>query len=441
MGIRIPQKVSQILDTLQEHGYEAYAVGGCVRDSVLGRVPDDWDITTSARPEQVKEIFRRTVDTGLQHGTVTVLIGKEGFEVTTYRVDGEYEDGRHPKEVIFTGNLEEDLKRRDFTINAMAYNPSRGMVDLYGGMEDLERGIIRCVGDPRERFTEDALRILRAVRFSAQLGFQIDPDTREALKELAPNLSHVSAERIQTELVKLLVSPHPDYLKTAYEGGITGIVLPEFDAMMETPQNSIHHCYPVGEHTLCSMKEIQADKVLRLTMLFHDMGKPAVRVRDENGFDHFKGHQKLGEEMAVKILRRLKFDNDTLDKVRRLVRWHDFRCRAEATAVRKAVYKVGEDIFPMLLKVQKADCMAQSQYQRTEKLERLFEVEKLYQRIIEEKQCISLKMLAVTGRDLIALGMKPGKEIGEILHRLLEYVLEHPADNQKEILLALLKEK
>lgn len=441
MGIRIPQKVSQILDALQEHGYEAYAVGGCVRDSVLGRVPDDWDITTSARPEQVKEIFRRTVDTGLQHGTVTVLLGREGFEVTTYRVDGEYEDGRHPKEVIFTGNLEEDLKRRDFTINAMAYNPSRGMVDLYGGMEDLEKGIIRCVGDPKERFTEDALRILRAVRFSAQLGFRIHPDTREALRELAPNLSHVSAERIQTELVKLLVSPHPDYLKTAYETGITGIVLPEFDIMMETPQNSIHHCYHVGEHTLHSMKEIQADKVLRLTMLCHDMGKPGVRVQDEEGFDHFKGHQKLGEEIAVKILRRLKFDNDTLDKVRRLVRWHDFRCRPEQTAVRKAVYKVGEDIFPMLLKVQKADCMAQSQYQRAEKLERLFEVEKLYQKIIEEKQCISLKMLAVTGKDLIALGIKPGKEIGEILHTLLEHVLEYPGDNQKEILLSLLKEK
>ena len=227
MTINIPQKAEQILRTLNEAGYEAYVVGGCVRDSILDRVPGDWDITTSALPEQVKELFHRTVDTGIQHGTVTVMMGKEGFEVTTYRVDGEYHDGRHPDAVTFTRSLEEDLKRRDFTINAMAYHPGHGLVDLFGGMEDINRKIISCVGDPVERFTEDALRMLRAVRFSAQLGFTVEENTKAALARMSGNLEHVSAERIQTELVKLLVSDHPDYLRTAWETGLTREFLPE----------------------------------------------------------------------------------------------------------------------------------------------------------------------------------------------------------------------
>ena len=276
MVFEIPQKVEIIINILEKAGYEAYAVGGCVRDALLGRTPNDWDITTSAKPEQVKALFHRTVDTGIAHGTVTVLLEKEGFEVTTYRVDGEYEDGRHPKEVTFTACLEEDLKRRDFTINAMAYNPRKGLVDLFEGQKDLENKVIRCVGDPLERFTEDALRIMRAVRFSAQLGFSLEEETRKALSVLAPNLKHVSAERIQVELVKLLVSPHPDYLRIAYEAGVTREFLPEFDRCMETPQNTPHHCYNVGEHILHSLLYVRADKVLRLTMLLHDIDKPVV---------------------------------------------------------------------------------------------------------------------------------------------------------------------
>ena len=246
--IILPEKVKFIIDTITEAGYEAYAVGGCIRDSILGRVPDDWDITTSAKPQQVKELFRRTIDTGIEHGTVTVMLDKDGFEVTTYRIDGEYEDSRHPKEVIFTANLIEDLKRRDFTINAMAYNEQAGLVDVFGGTEDIERKMIRCVGNAEERFTEDALRMMRAIRFSAQLGYEIEEGTKEAIRKLAGNLRNISAERIQVELVKLLVSPHPDYLRTAYETGVTKVVLPEFDACMETPQVHPHHCYNVGEH-------------------------------------------------------------------------------------------------------------------------------------------------------------------------------------------------
>ena len=439
MILEIPKNAETILHILENAGYEAYVVGGCVRDSILGRKPDDWDITTSAKPEQVKELFHRTVDTGLQHGTVTVLMEKEGYEVTTYRVDGEYEDGRHPKEVTFTASLEEDLKRRDFTINAMAYNPSGGLVDLFGGLEDIDRKIIRCVGDPLERFTEDALRIMRAVRFSAQLGFSIEEETRKALKVLAPNLKHVSAERIQVELVKLLMSPHPDYLRTAYEAGITAEFLPEFDACMETAQNTPHHCYTVGEHILHSLCHVRADRVLRITMLLHDIGKPVVRKTDENGRDHFKTHGNAGEKMAGQILRRLKFDNDTIRKVTRLVKWHDDRPEGTLKSVRRAVNRIGEDLFPLYLEVQQADMLAQSLYRRGEKQARLDSVRDAYRQIIEEKQCVSLKTLAVTGRDLIENGYRPGREIGEKLEKLLNLVLEDPEKNQKEILLEIIR--
>ena len=236
--IQLPEKVNIIIQTLQAHGYEAYAVGGCVRDSILGRVPDDWDITTSATPFETKELFARTFDTGIEHGTITVLLEKDAFEVTTYRVDGKYEDSRHPKEVTFTRSLREDLLRRDFTINAMAYNDTEGLVDIFGGIEDLQAKTIRCVGNAMERFSEDALRIMRAVRFAAQLGFEIEEETRKAITELAPTLINISAERIQVELIKMLVSPNPGLLRTAYELGITKVMLPEFDEMMPTTQES-----------------------------------------------------------------------------------------------------------------------------------------------------------------------------------------------------------
>ena len=439
MKLTIPVNAEKILRVLENQGFEAFIVGGCVRDSILGRRPDDWDITTSARPEQVKALFRRTVDTGLKHGTVTVLMDKESYEVTTYRIDGEYEDGRHPKEVAFTASLEEDLKRRDFTINAMAYHPDRGLVDLFHGMDDIRAEIIRCVGNPLERFGEDALRILRAVRFSAQLGFSIEEETKKGIEELAPNLKLVSAERIQTELVKLLVSPHPDYFLTAYETGITRQFLPEFDACMETGQNTPHHCLSVGLHTLQSLLNIRPDKVLRLTMLLHDIGKPAVKKTDENGRDHFKMHGPAGEKMASAILRRLKFDNDTISKVCRLIRWHDDRPAPDMCSVRRAVNRIGEDIFPLYLEVQRADMLAQSTYKREEKAARLEGVNECYRKNLEEGQCVSLKSMAVKGRDLIAAGYAPGPELGEILDRLLEHVLEHPEDNEKDRLLALLK--
>ena len=433
--ILLPEKVNRIINTIMAAGFEAYAVGGCVRDSILGRTPDDWDITTSAKPQDIKKLFKRTIDTGIEHGTVTVMLDKEGFEVTTYRIDGEYEDSRHPKEVTFTSNLREDLKRRDFTINAMAYNDEVGLVDIFEGISDIEKKIIRCVGDAKERFTEDALRMMRAVRFSAQLGYSIDEGTKEAIKELAPTLKKISAERVQVELVKLVTSNNPDYLKIAYETKITAIVLPEFDRCMETEQKNPHHMYNVGEHTLWSMKYVEKDKVLRLAMLFHDMGKPGAITMDDKGIHHFHGHNELSSHIAKDVLRRLRFDNDTIHKVERLVYFHDYRPALTDKSVRKFVAKIGKDLFPLYILVQTADVKAQSDYKKEEKLHNIETVNNIFQGILEREECLCLKDLAVTGKDLIDLGIKPGKEIGEILNRFLEMVLENPGLNEKEILL------
>ena len=435
MKIQLPEKVNTIIQTLQEHGYEAYAVGGCVRDSLLGREPGDWDITTSASPDETKKLFARTVDTGIEHGTVTVLLGKEGFEVTTYRIDGKYEDSRHPTEVIFTRNLREDLLRRDFTINAMAYNDTEGIVDIFGGMDDLKRKIIRCVGNARERFGEDALRIMRGVRFAAQLGFSLEKETKEAMTELAPTLEKISAERIQTELVKLLVSDSPELIREAYHLGVTAVILPEFDEMMRTGQETKYHRYDVGEHTVQAVCNVPPDKVLRLTMLLHDVAKPEMKTVDADGTAHFKGHDIRGEQKAKEILRRLKFDNDTIHKVTKLVRWHDYRMPAEKKNVRKAMSKISAELFPMYLLVKRADILAHSMYRREEELENLSGLQKCYEEIVADHECVSLKQLAVTGTDLVGIGMKPGKQIGEVLNELLRIVLEYPEFNNKEHLL------
>ncbi len=441
MKIALPRKVMMIINNLELHGYEAYAVGGCVRDAILARRPEDWDITTSARPEEIKKLFRRTVDTGIEHGTVTVLLGKDSFEVTTYRIDGDYEDSRHPKEVRFTNRLEEDLRRRDFTINAMAYNEEVRLVDVFGGMKDLNHHLIRCVGDPKERFSEDALRILRAVRFSAQLNFPIEPETAAAVRKLAPTLRKISAERIRAELVKLLVSPHPERIQDAYELGITKIILPEWDAMVGVEQNTPHHKYDVARHTIQALKNVKRDKILRLTLLFHDMGKPAVRTTDEMGRDHFKGHALVSEEIARKVMHRLKFDNDTLKKVARLVCYHDYRIEATPANVRRAMNRIGVELFPYYLAVRMADIKAQSARGRREKIENIVEIRKLYQEALLNGDCVTLRQLAVGGRELMDLGMKPGRELGCMLSELLEYVIDDPQRNDKEILCKYVKEK
>jgi tRNA nucleotidyltransferase (CCA-adding enzyme) len=440
MKLILPENVSRIIDTLMRAGYEAYAVGGCIRDSLLGREPKDWDITTSASPAEVKALFPKTVDTGIAHGTVTVLLNREGFEVTTYRVDGTYEDSRHPKEVTFTPDLNEDLKRRDFTINAMAYNDTHGLIDAFDGAGDLDRKIVRCVGDPKERFSEDALRMMRAVRFGAQLGFTVEEQTRSAICALAPTLKKISAERIQSELVSLLMSDHPEEMRTLYETGITKVILPEFDVMMQTAQNSPHHMYTVGEHTIQSLAQIESKKTLRLAMLFHDIGKPSCKTTGEDGQDHFYGHPQKGSEMARSIMRRLKFDNDTTQKVCCLVAGHDQNPPITERSVRRAAVSLGSGAFPDIFAVKRADILAQSDYQRSEKLAYVDQYEACYRSVIEKNQCLSLKDLAVSGRDLIAAGMRPGPALGNVLNRLFELVLDDPDKNETGYLLRMARE-
>ena len=451
--MQIPKKVEYIIDVLMKHGYEAYAVGGCVRDSILGRVPEDWDITTSAKPEQVKELFYRTIDTGIQHGTVTIMLDKEGFEVTTYRIDGEYEDSRHPKNIEFTSNLEEDLKRRDFTINAMAYNHKDGLVDIFGGIEDLNKQVIRCVGNAKDRFSEDALRILRAVRFAGQLGFEIEKETREAIIEMASTLKNISAERIRVELDKLLVAKHAQLLKEASKTGICQIVLPEFDRMLAQEQNNPHHIYTVGEHSLHSVLLLNEEyknvsdydrklhSILAWTMLLHDVGKPDCYSVDEEGIGHFYAHAKKSAEIAKKILKRLRFDNYTIDIATRLIAWHDYKFHLDETSVRRGANKIGTDIMELLFVVKRFDILAQNPDTHKEKLETLEQVKQLYEEIKRKQQCLTLKSLAVNGSDLMEAGFQKGKQLGEILAFLLEQVLEEPSLNEKERLLSLAKKQ
>lgn len=458
MKIEIPTGAAYILRQLNRHGYEAYIVGGCVRDSLLGKKPHDWDITTSAKPEEVKRIFARTIDTGIQHGTVTVLVNRDiltaedvgnvshtdyAFEVTTYRVDGEYKDHRRPETVCFTASLEEDLKRRDFTINAMAYNPEQGVIDIFGGQEDLKQRIIRCVGCASERFDEDALRILRAVRFGAQLDFVIEDKTREAMRDQARFLKDISAERICTELTKMLVSDHPERLEEAYELGLTQVFLPEFDAMMQTPQNNPYHLYDVGHHTLKVMEAVPATTVLRYTALFHDIGKPQCKTTDDNGVDHFYGHPEASAKLAETIMRRLKMDNDTIEQVCRLVRNHDYGLSGKGPGIksfRKFIAQLGAEYFEDYLAIRKGDMAGQSDCNLEQRKYVIAHMQEMYAEIMEQKQCLKMSELAVGGKDLIELGVKPGPDMGRILKDLLNRVLDTPELNTREQLLAIVKE-
>ena len=435
MKIVLPDEVKLIIETLEKNGHEAYAVGGCVRDSILGLTPKDWDITSDARPDEVKRLFQRTVDTGIEHGTVTVMIGKKGFEVTTYRLDGKYRDGRHPESVEFTPSLEEDLKRRDFTINAMAYNERNGLVDEFGGREDLKKGLIRSVGDPRKRFSEDGLRMMRAIRFSARLGFSIESDTYEAIKELHGLIRKISYERIRDEFVKTITSKNPGKIRDFYLTGLTEEFFPEWDRMEETSQNTIHHLYSVGEHTIKVMEGVSPEIRLRLAAVLHDIGKPAARTT-RNGTDHFMGHGEIGEKIAVNVMRRLKFDNSTIKYVAQMVRYHDIRPADSLPKVRRVIHETGKEIYPELFELKRADIMAQSPYMREEKLNLVSNFEKNYNIIMDRKEATSVKELAVSGRDLIEAGVKSGPFLGQVLDYLLELVMDDPGINNKEKLLA-----
>lgn len=431
--IDLPKEVKRIISILDEEGYEAFAVGGCVRDSILNRNPDDWDITTSAKPEEVKKIFNRTFDTGIEHGTVTVRMGGQSFEVTTYRIEGEYKDSRHPESVEFTSDLKEDLMRRDFTINAMAYNDKTGLVDEFGGIKDLEDKVIRCVGNPSERFDEDALRILRAVRFAAQLGFEIEKETEEAMKELAPNLKNISAERIQTELEKLIMSDNPGMFIKVYELGITKVILPEFDRLMEQEQISLYHDHNVGVHTIKVMENTRKDKILRWAALLHDITKPDEESIDDEGQHHFKNHPDSGAEVAKSIMKRLKMDNKTIRSVYHVILHHDDRPYSlDPESIRRNVHEIGKDYYQYFLAFSYADYMGKSEYAREVGFPMLKYCKEQFEEIKKKGYATSVKELKITGKDLIDMGAKPGEKIGEILEELLDMVLTEPEINTHE---------
>jgi len=422
MRIDLPEKVEYIIEMLQSAGHEAYAVGGCVRDCMLGREPKDWDVTTSADPYVVKELFRRTVDTGIKHGTVTVMFGETGYEVTTYRLDGEYEDARHPKKVTFTKSLQEDLKRRDFTINAMAYNHKNGLVDLFGGKEDLEAGIIRCVGDAEERFDEDALRILRALRFSAQLGFEVEAATEAAIKERCLYLQKISVERIRDELNKLLLSSMPERLLALDACGIAEVVLPEAVGFLRQGERAtavLRGLRDYKKHGLDTRTELILSWATLLNAAF----------LKEDGSDNQK------RKIAVKrVLQRLKFDNETINKAASLAEYSREEVVADAYRIRKQMHCMGEEVFNLWLIFLEGAHVLSEECKPNEVLN---PVKQVVDEIRSKPYCVSLKQLAVNGADLIAAGRQPGVALGETLEYLLEQVLEYPEWNNKETLLKL----
>lgn len=399
--IELPKDVRYIIDILTQNGYEAYAVGGCVRDSILGRVPGDWDITTSALPQQVKALFRRTIDTGIQHGTVTIMLGKNGYEVTTYRIDGKYEDSRHPESVEFTPNLEEDLKRRDFTINAMAYNDENGIVDIFGGIDDIRNRIIRCVGNAHDRFTEDALRILRAVRFSAQLGFEIDKATKDAARELAPTLVKISRERIHTELNKLLLSDNPDYFSVVYELGVMKVIISE-------------------------LEDVNSGNIDRLKVLIKRT-KPCLPER------YAALLSVIGKDKTRAVLKGLKLDNATISMAVKLVEYLGITPALAEPQMRHYINEVGkEDAIRVIdFNLSFADDSMHEEYT---------DMRKLCAHVLERGDCTSLKELDVTGKDLVDAGFEAGKQLGELLNSLLTEVLDNPSLNDRNYLLGRAKE-
>ena len=434
MRINIPDEAGHIIGTLEENGYEAYAVGGCVRDSILGLDPKDWDICTSATPQQAKEVFsgRHIIETGLKHGTITLILDHKPFEITTFRVDGIYSDNRRPDTVEFVGSLKADLARRDFTINAMAYSPKTGVVDFFGGMDDI-RGIIKCVGEAGDRFREDALRIMRALRFASQLGFSIEEGTAKAVVENRGLLKNISAERVAAELNKFIVGDSAAQLMQEY-APVFAEIIPELAPMFGFEQNHRFHCYDVWTHTLKSVENAPKDQTLRLTMLLHDIAKPQCYLEEEDR-GRFPGHQQPGSEMAGRILRRLRYDNETVDTVKQLILHHDAKIQPERKTVKRWLNRIGEHRLRQLIEVKKADIAAQDEKYLQERLDIITGVQSLADEIIEQQLCFSLKDLAVNGSDIIALGVREGAEIGTILNQLVDIVINEEADNDKAQLL------
>lgn len=438
--ITLPIPVARALSVLEACGYEGFIVGGCVRDSLLGRTPNDWDITTNAMPEQMKACFAdfRVIETGIRHGTLTVILDGMQLEITTYRNDGEYLDNRHPVQVTFSKKIEDDLSRRDFTVNAMAYHPKRGLVDLFGGREDLQNKTIRAVGDAKTRFEEDGLRILRAVRFASVLDFEIDKDTAKAVHDCKYLLSGIAAERIREEFCKLICGCGAERILRDYID-VIAVFLPELGRCVGFEQNTKYHCYDVFEHTLQAIALCEGDDLLtRLGILLHDIGKPLCYTEDEQG-GHFKGHAPVGVEITREVLTRLRFDNETVRRMELLVEWHDIPLSAEKKRVKRLMQRISDADILRLLEIKRCDRLAHAPDFR-EMPPELALIPKVIEQIRAEDACLSLRTLAIGGDDLILLGIPKGKQIGQMLQMLLDEVIEERLPNEKNALLQAAKE-
>ncbi|MBE6949613.1 MAG: HD domain-containing protein [Ruminococcaceae bacterium] len=435
--ITIPENIIFILDRLEAQGYEAYLVGGCVRDQLMGKTPHDYDVTTSALPDAVVECFSdcHVIETGIKHGTVTVMSEGHPVEITTFRTDGEYLDNRRPENVRFVSDLRFDLSRRDFTVNAMAYSPQRGLIDLFGGAADIRAGIIRCVGEPEKRFHEDGLRIMRALRFASRLGFHIEENTAKAVHSCRELLSNIAAERIFVELKGLLVGAGAEKILMDYRDVIFGII-PELAPMDGFKQNNPHHIYDVWTHTVKALCSTIPDENIRLALLLHDSGKPDCHTTDEKGIDHFHGHPGKSIEIADTVLHRLRCDNTAKKEILTLIKYHDVRPSPYDVRVKKFIAALGEDLFRRLLLVKTADTKAQSPNMLEAKLDDLKLLEKLLEDMKSSKACMSIKELAVNGHDLIKIGVPEGKTMGVILERLFDMVCTEAIPNSREPLLS-----
>ena len=436
MQLQLPDSVSWLLARLNAAGYAAYVVGGCVRDALLSRQPKDWDVCTSALPEEMQRVFHgcHVVETGLKHGTLTVVLEHVPYEITTFRVDGAYTDHRHPDGVIFVTDVRADLARRDFTVNAMAYHPAEGLVDAFDGREDLARGIIRCVGDPTERFTEDALRILRALRFAAVYGFKVDAATAAAAHALRGTLSLVAAERVRVELAKLLCGGACGSVLRA-DRDILAQIMPELAPMFDFDQHTPHHRYDVWEHTVRAVESAPPTEVMRLTMLLHDAGKPASFTMDASGEGHAYGHAAVSRRLAEQALTRLKVDRATFDRVLTLVEHHDIALSCEKKLLRRRLNQFGEEIVRQLIAVQRADQLAKDTVPEAEIIAWADQLSTALDAVLSEAPCFTLRDLAVNGRDMLSLGVS-GKQVGVLLQTLLESVMDERLPNDRAALLA-----
>ena len=434
MLVKLSKGAKTVIDSLLKEGFSAYAVGGAVRDSLIGHTPQDFDVTTNATPYQVKELFNKTFDTGIKHGTITVLIEEEPVEVTTFRSDGKYIDNRKPESVTLVNDVKEDLSRRDFTINAICYNEQEGLIDLFGGQEDLKNKTLRAIGCPEERFKEDALRILRAVRFSAQLGFSIEEKTKIAISSCADLVKNLSKERILSELDKIIMSDCPEHIKMLDELGVLKHIMPEMCLCFKQAQNTRWHIYDVGTHSINVIKNSPKVIYLRYAALMHDWGKPYCLGKNDLGEDTFRNHAKVSLELAENFMEIYKFSNERKDKILRLVKFHDLEIIPEKKYIKRAINKVGDDIFGDLIFLKRADCLSQNLELTAQRLPYIDTLFNLYKEIKENKEELSLRDLKINGNDLKALGFC-GKKIGEILNFLLEYIFDNPHDNKKEKLL------